>query len=876
MPVGNYLVSARVWAFLVATLALGATAWATRWGLVSGGDALAFTLAAIGAAVAHRYPIRSAFNAATYPLTNVLIMAGLIVLPPALLTPLVAAAITPDAWMRRHRPGAWFRWLFNLSQTALASHVAAAWLTTVGPYLRNGPAELAGCLMAALLFVLTQAAVVGIMIALNSQIPVRRTDTLTSTALLSDGLICLLGILVAGLWQTKPALLLLAVPVLVIIHRITRTAHLSHLAQVDVKTGLHNHRFFEQALEEEIGRSSRLRRPLALLFADMDMMRHVNNTYGHLAGDLVLREVATILNQSVRKTDVIARFGGEEFAVLLPQTAEDEAAYYAERIRKGVEEHPFVLDDGTVLRCTISIGAAVFPQDGPDLTSLVKRADMAMYRAKETRNAVALASAVQAAAPTNGGQASPAPAGTPAPGQPGETTPWPGFLLGGAVAGAVGMVSASVMNLSLSGAWWTLFLFTGLAAVAELLHVQVYQSGRQRITISFTSALTMATMVIAPPIAPLVSLTAACLHVILRQQQRQLDKALFNLANPTVAAGIACAIHTQLTGLYGPSLLISLLASVAFHMANTGGVTLMVSLLSGRSLLMLLRESAGLGLINLALGLTGAFLGQTYGLIGSAGVLIFLLPLLLLRYTLVLYDRQSRETITTLQAAMAQTEAAQRGREETLRSLIETVSSLIDIRDQAVSGHSRRVATYAVALGRQLQVEPGELAELYTAGLLHDVGKIAIPEAILNKPARLTPQEYEVIKTHSSIGRQILWEVKPLRQVALMVGDHHERFDGTGYPSGKAGGQISLGGRLLSVADALDSILSNRPYAAGKGLDWALVEINRCAGGHFDPAVVEALNRLLEAVGPSFFITAGSAGEAASPPMAQAAAASQP
>ena len=134
------------------------------------------------------------------------------------------------------------------------------------------------------------------------------------------------------------------------------------------------------------------------------------------------------------------------------------------------------------------------------------------------------------------------------------------------------------------------------------------------------------------------------------------------------------------------------------------------------------------------------------------------------------------------------------------------------------------------------------------------MGKVSIPEAILHKPERLTPEEYEIVKEHTRVGERILAEVGPLTEVARMVGEHHERFDGSGYPRGKAGAEISLGGRIVAVADSLDSILSDRPYSKGRSLAWALAELDRCAGTQFDPLVVEALHRVVQEEGAEFFV----------------------
>ena len=160
-------------------------------------------------------------------------------------------------------------------------------------------------------------------------------------------------------------------------------------------------------------------------------------------------------------------------------------------------------------------------------------------------------------------------------------------------------------------------------------------------------------------------------------------------------------------------------------------------------------------------------------------------------------------------------ERAHAEKEQTLQQMIATVAAIIDARDQAVAGHSSRVAKYASALGEELGLAAARARRIDTAGLLHDLGKIAIPETILHKPAKLTAEEYTIVKEHAATGERILAQVQPLLAVARMVGDHHERFDGRGYPNGEAGATITQGGRILAVADMLDSILSDSPLFTG-------------------------------------------------------------
>jgi diguanylate cyclase (GGDEF)-like protein len=153
---------------------------------------------------------------------------------------------------------------------------------------------------------------------------------------------------------------------------------LKQLADRDALTGLHNRRCLLEALELELSRSQRHSRVFSLLFIDIDHFKSYNDTFGHPAGDKLLKQVAGLLTKNIRATTTVARYGGEEFVLLGPETTKDGALLLAERLRKSVEEHPF---DGR--RVTMSIGVSTYPEDGSDVETLMLRADEAMYRAKD-------------------------------------------------------------------------------------------------------------------------------------------------------------------------------------------------------------------------------------------------------------------------------------------------------------------------------------------------------------------------------------------------------------------------------------------------------------------------------------------------------------
>jgi HD-GYP domain-containing protein (c-di-GMP phosphodiesterase class II) len=171
--------------------------------------------------------------------------------------------------------------------------------------------------------------------------------------------------------------------------------------------------------------------------------------------------------------------------------------------------------------------------------------------------------------------------------------------------------------------------------------------------------------------------------------------------------------------------------------------------------------------------------------------------------------------------------------------LLHSLVSAVDAKDTYTCGHSERVALLSRFLAQEAQLPEATVERIYTAGLLHDVGKIGVSEAVLQKPARLTPTEYEQIKLHPEIGARILADVKQLQDIIPAVMHHHERYDGKGYPTGLAGKDIPMMGRLICLADCFDAMTTSRTYRKAMPLEVALTELRRCAGTQFDPELTD-------------------------------------
>jgi len=196
-------------------------------------------------------------------------------------------------------------------------------------------------------------------------------------------------------------------------------------------------------------------------------------------------------------------------------------------------------------------------------------------------------------------------------------------------------------------------------------------------------------------------------------------------------------------------------------------------------------------------------------------------------------DRRVQSLNDRLQSSLLDIEAQSLG-------VLQSLSATVDARDRYTARHSLGTTEVAHRIGKSLGLSRGQLGTLERAALLHDVGKIGVPEALLLKQGSLTAEEFDRVKEHSEVGARILETIPFLADIVPVVRHHHERWDGGGYPDGVTGENIPLLARVLAVADAFDAMVSERPYRAPVRRESAIAEVERCAGTQFDPAVVEA------------------------------------
>jgi diguanylate cyclase (GGDEF)-like protein/putative nucleotidyltransferase with HDIG domain len=368
-------------------------------------------------------------------------------------------------------------------------------------------------------------------------------------------------------------------------------ARLEQKSRIDELTGLFNRRHFEERLKEELARHSRYADVFSVFMIDLDNFKAYNDVYGHPAGDILLGHIGRIIKGSVRNVDQAFRYGGDEFVVILPQTARDAAYVVAERVLRQIAEEM----EKRAIAVTASIGLASYPADGMLSGELVDMADTALYHAKRT--------------------------------------------------------------------------------------------GGNRIFLS---------------------------------------------------------------------------SKILPKLPDAGGIP--------------------------GIGASPSSLSEVYD-----------------------------------------------------------IASAVEAKDPYTYGHSKKVNIYAVALAEKIGLSPDEVSVLSAAALLHDIGKVGIPDRVLNKKGKLTKEDWEAIKAHPKLGANIIGNIPKLTAAVNSILYHHERWDGSGYPEGLKGPEIPIEARILAIADSFEAMTSARPYRPALSLEEVITELRQGAGLQFDPELVQAFIDIIEA-----------------------------
>jgi len=331
------------------------------------------------AAVAQQFKVRSPKHQSYYT-TTIFFVAAALMLPPIYAILIVAGAHAAEAIRVRQR---WYIQAFNIANFAICC-IVAGWLfhLGLGPATLSGPRAVLAAASAGIAFVVLNHVLTALIIMWARGVPLTRTGTLDWDNLGTDLALMSVGTLAAILWLSNPWLVPLSLCPLFLIYRSLMVPTLRQEARTDTKTALANMKHWNEVASLEIQRARRFGRPLSVVLADLDLLREVNNRHGHLAGDLMIRRVADAIREAVREYDLPARFGGDEFAILMPEASLAEATAVAERVRRAVAAIELKTGDNSRVAATVSIGVALFPAHGTTPSEMLAAADRAVYQAK--------------------------------------------------------------------------------------------------------------------------------------------------------------------------------------------------------------------------------------------------------------------------------------------------------------------------------------------------------------------------------------------------------------------------------------------------------------------------------------------------------------
>jgi diguanylate cyclase (GGDEF)-like protein len=516
-----------------------------------------------------------------------------------------------------------------------------------------------------------------------------------------------------------------------------------HMAARDLLTGLYNRSMFTESLKQAFSLALRKGTPVGLLLFDFDNLKSINDQHGHLAGDKVLREAASLTLATARTSDIVARFGGDEFAVILPETNLQDAHHVAERLLAAFRERQF---GGPThpLRITISIGvAAIYPTRETGSQTLLLQADEGLLAAKHNgKDRVCGAPGATDAVPA-------VPAAPPS----GDTP-----------RGRVLILDDEPSIRQILGQMLTMMRFevTSTATLDEaLLAIETVPE-------DFDLVLTD---------LHLGNGTGIDLLQALKSKAPWTVKLVVS-AYASKETAIECLRHGAFDFIEKPFALAQIRAA-------------MDRALDHRKLLVANRR----------------------------------------------YQNQLEELVRQRSERLAHAlESLRRSYSQT----IQTLALMIDAREAHTGMHCRIAREAVRLLVRQMNISHHDLETIEMGAMLHDIGKLGIPDAILQKPGPLTPEEQQVMRRHPRIGYDLLAGAPFLHDVAEIVLQHHEAFDGSGYPEGLTGDQICIGARVFAVIDAYHAMRSMRCYRPALDEETACAEIVRCSGRQFDPAAVTA------------------------------------
>ena len=827
------------------------------------------------AAVAQVYKVEGATHKSSYNLSWVVYGLAFVLLGgPATLFIILVAHFIDWAWHKYP----WYIQSFNMATFAIAVSVAGLiynWILTAP--LSSGIISTLAALAALTVFTLLNHFLIGLVIWFARGQNFTQSGIFGTLTLMIDFTLLGLGMAAALIWTFNPSAVILVIIPLYLIYITLQVPSLQRQTEIDPKTKLYNARYFAEALKKEYERALRYDRPLTVVIGDLDLLRNINNTYGHLAGDVVLVGVAEILQNNFRGYDLVARFGGEEFAIMMPETTPEEAFPRVEAVRQAIAATDFdVSTSVTPIKATISFGIAARNGQG-SAEEIVHDADVTLYRSKLMgRNVTCVYSSedieglflghdqeaseqdeisFEARLPASQYISQPnplrevheanenPPIQKPLP--PKEVkSPLLGWVNGFIALLATVALGLAILVLPLSPLpnWFGLIAFSLIILLTEGLSLDIYVNDT---SISTSSAPLIAGTLLFGPIGALIlSLVLAVTALI--KYRSQINRFIFNSANHFLSAFLGTFLilffkepfisqptHIQVT--------FAILAGNVIFFCSTFLLAGVMSLSMGQSLREIwIERFRWLWPYYIAFGVVAFVLVLGYSFAGMVGVLGVMVPLLMLRFSQVQYINKTKSMVSQLREQNSELEDHSNRIAAVNEEILLSLATVIDMRDSYTMGHSKIVSEYAVQIAEQLDLSVERVDLIRTGALLHDIGKIGIPDSILFKPGPLTDDEFELIKQHPVRGAELVRTNNCLRKMVPLIRHHHERFDGRGYPDGLQGREIPLEARILCLADAVQAMQSDRPYRNALSREEILAEINKHAGPQFDPQVVKA------------------------------------
>lgn len=357
----------------------------------------------------------------------------------------------------------------------------------------------------------------------------------------------------------------------------------------------------------------------------------------------------------------------------------------------------------------------------------------------------------------------------------------------------------------------------------------------KKISFSTTYALTLAIYLTLGPLPSLICLLGGFLIRVIKVDENTYKHALntpfygtaFNCSMLIISFLVSHLLYMMLAGLIGvENQLIGIVVfTMSYFLINKWILGMLQATYTGEPIIKCFKVEFFLAMISYLIMIPfGWMFAVLYEHYSYWGIIVPLFPVLLIRYTFTYYAEAKEQYVQT----------------------VETLMNAIEARDCYTNGHSKRVAEVASLIAKKLGYRNGQIEKLRIAAMLHDIGKIGISDNILHKPGKLTDEEFATIKSHPEIGEGIIKDVSNLKYTRSIIRNHHERYDGKGYPDGKKGDELSVDVYIIQLADAIDAMASDRPYRKGLPADVIESEIRKGRGTQFHPHVVDAYLDLLQ------------------------------